>query len=104
MVQKNNYYNFLEHIINNTNQQTNYDADYDSSYDDAYYNRTTQEEFFHNNNEILITDISEIVQEEGVQQSSSNFYKYIIGSMIVLTGLSVSLSYFISKKRNKKIN
>tara|TARA_B110000285_G_scaffold233462_1_gene307330 strand:+ start:607 stop:930 length:324 start_codon:yes stop_codon:yes gene_type:complete len=107
MVQKNNYHNFLQQIIGETNRQTNYDdADYDSY--EGYYNRTEQEEFFIYQDESttdtidIPLNISVIVQEEDVQPSS-NFYKYIMG-MIIVTSLSVSLSYFLSKKRNKKIN
>jgi len=98
MVLKNNYYTFLQRIIQDN---PDYDTDYDTDYDNHI---TEQKYFFYEDDEILITDISKNVQIEDVRYSSSKFYKYIIGSMIAITCISVSVSYFISKKRNKKIN
>ncbi len=90
----NNYYKFLNSIINNKNESF---LDY-KGYPDA-----KEQHIIYFNDDIQEEDIVDEVVPKKIQKSKSNFYKYLFGSML-LTCTSMTISYYFYKKKKKNKN
>lgn len=96
----NNYYKFLNSIINNKNQSfLEYEYPVAREQHIIYFNDDNNYEFDDNIPEQIV---DEVVPKK-IQKPKSNFYKYLFGSML-LTCTSVTVSYYFYKKKNKNKN
>lgn len=96
----NNYYKFLNSIINNKNQSfLEYEYPVAREQHIIYFNDDNNYEFDDNVPEQIV---DEVVPKK-IQKPKSNFYKYLFGSML-LTCTSVTVSYYFYKKKNKNKN
>jgi len=97
----NNYYKFLNSIINNKNQSfLEYEYPVAREQHIIYFNDDNNNYEYDDNVPEQIVD--EVVPKK-IQKPKSNFYKYLFGSML-LTCTSVTVSYYFYKKKNKNKN
>jgi len=98
---KNNYFKFLNSIIHKSEFKSEYNSEEDSGEENEqyiYFNQPSQYKYEDDIPTIIVDQVSK------KDKPKSNFYKYLFGSVLIVTTSVITVSYFFSKKRNKNKN
>jgi len=91
---KNNYYKFLNSIIH----KDEFKSEYDSGEENEQYIYFNQPSEYQYEDDIPTIIVDEVPTKK--DKPKSNFYKYFLGSILVVSS-AITISYYFSKKKNK---